>query len=103
MTNMNNRQLAQLLSALGAWCFEVDRGVEFFFDQRRFLENPGEEPVIGFDCEEQKECGLKKERMLANILSIWQNIQEPKVPNTLGTGNQVPISEAFMEQTKVFE
>lgn len=99
---MNKRRRLQLLSALDAWCFEVERGIEFFFDQRRFLENPGEEPIIGFECEEQKECITKKTRMEENILFIWKQIHTPEVPNTVGTRN-VPISPTFLEQTSVFE
>jgi hypothetical protein len=98
---MNKSQRSQLLSAVNAWCLEADRSLDFFMDQRRFLENPNEELIIGFECEEQKECEIKLVRMVENLHKILAYQQ--KVPSEVGTRNQIPLSSGFLDQTKVFD
>ena len=99
---MTNRQLAQLVSALEAWCFEVEVSLDLFFKQRPFLESRTAELMINLDSTEQMESQLKQSRMLENILRIWKEIHEKKV-QVAGDVYQVPISKTFLEEIKIFE
>ncbi len=98
---MTSRQLSQLLSAVDAYCLEVDRMTDYFFDQRRFVEDLTAEKILGFECEEQQESEIKVERMAHNLQKILEF--QKQVPNEVGTRNQLPISKGFLDQTKAFD
>lgn len=95
---VTDRQRSQLASAWEAYVIESDRHLDLFFKQHPFLEHPGEGLPVLPESEEQRECDVKCERMLTNIIKILDYQQ--KVPIEVGTR---PTSQGFLDQTKIFE